>query len=534
MLSAASLRLGTRARGYRYPILRSRHKSAISVIYSIAEFRELITKECERADRYRSRFSLAIFEVGTVDESSVLIRRLVRTIHHRFRNTDDVGWYRAGQIGIILPFTPAEGAWKLAEYVSSVIASITAPPAFSIFSYPSANWPEQRLSRRISSLVGISFLLRRLYFLPVPKADELHAMIARERGRSDRNGNIFSLIIFKMENLPPGISTQRQMLLDLNNRLRDTDEIGWFDDRHLSAILPYAARADAQRIAEVICRHVGVQPGPDFYLVYTYPDNWFPERKPAELEIPEPVAAKQALPEEEEKAIPDLMEAEAQPPSDPTDSAQQNSGTFLFRPVPLWKRALDIFGSLFAIFLLSPFFLLALLIIKFSSPGPVFFRQQRIGYMGRPFRLFKFRTMEVNVETKTHSQYMRKLIVEGSDGLPMTKIEHHPGIIQGGRLLRSSCIDELPQLFNVLFGQMSLVGPRPCLPYEAGEYLRWHARRFDSVPGMTGLWQVKGKNRTTFKEMIRLDIQYALRRSFWLDLKILFLTPIAILRQIME
>jgi lipopolysaccharide/colanic/teichoic acid biosynthesis glycosyltransferase len=142
--------------------------------------------------------------------------------------------------------------------------------------------------------------------------------------------------------------------------------------------------------------------------------------------------------------------------------------------------------------------------------------------------------MEVGTDVDAHARHMRKLIVKDSESRPLSKLEDSMRIIPYGRLLRATCIDELPQFFNVLRGEMSMVGPRPCLAYEADEYQRWHARRFDSVPGMTGLWQVRGKNRTTFKEMIRLDISYTQNLSLWLDLKIIFLTPVAIIRQIVE
>jgi lipopolysaccharide/colanic/teichoic acid biosynthesis glycosyltransferase len=133
-----------------------------------------------------------------------------------------------------------------------------------------------------------------------------------------------------------------------------------------------------------------------------------------------------------------------------------------------------------------------------------------------------------------HNQYVRKLIVEDSESKPMVKLECNPDIIPMGWWIRTLCLDELPQLFNVLRGNMSLVGPRPCVPYEAVEYRRWHMRRFDSVPGMTGLWQVSGKNRTTFKEMIRFDIKYELNRSLWLDIWIILGTPWAIIRQLLD
>jgi lipopolysaccharide/colanic/teichoic acid biosynthesis glycosyltransferase len=514
----------------RYLAQRLRGSSTISVIYSPHEFREIIDRECEWADRYHGRFSLAVFEVDTRDENSALIRSVVRTIHHRFRNTDELGWYRRGQVGVIMPFTPSEGAWKLAEDVSNVISSFTSPPPFTIYSYPSENWPKRHHLGGFAGFLNIVALLRRLLTPPTPRSAEFHALIARERGRADRNGNVFSLVIFRMANLPPGISVQRRMLMTLRSRLRDTDELGWYDDQLLGAILPYASRQDAQRIAENICTSMSIPASTEIFRVYTYPDSWFSgQRLAAALDSTPAIPAESpAAPMEEPPPV------NRWPSETVVKQGTAGHDVFLYRPLPFWKRALDLAGSLTAITLLSPLFLFAAVLIKMVSPGPILFKQERIGYMRRPFMLFKFRTMEVNANAEIHSHYVRKLIVEDSESRPMTKLEHSPSIIRHGRLLRSSCIDELPQLFNVVRGEMSMVGPRPCLAYEADEYLRWHSRRFDTIPGMTGLWQVKGKNRTTFKEMIRLDINYTQNRSLWLDLKILLMTPVAILRQILE
>ena len=173
--------------------------------------------------------------------------------------------------------------------------------------------------------------------------------------------------------------------------------------------------------------------------------------------------------------------------------------------------------------------------IKIVSPGPVFFRQERVGRSGNIFTLFKFRTMRVNNDESEHRKYLKDLIGDGSDDeKPMIKLDDNARIIPFGKIIRSIAIDELPQLINVLRGEMSLVGPRPCIPYEAEEYLRWHARRFDITPGLTGLWQVSGKNKTTFKEMIRLDIKYAAERSFLMDVIIFLKTPLVVLSQLHE
>jgi lipopolysaccharide/colanic/teichoic acid biosynthesis glycosyltransferase len=188
---------------------------------------------------------------------------------------------------------------------------------------------------------------------------------------------------------------------------------------------------------------------------------------------------------------------------------------------------------LVAMILLSPLALLVTLLIKIVSPGPVFFRQERVGYLGRRFTLWKFRTMQVNADTTVHQKYLSKLMTSGKE---MTKLDNGQDhrIIPFGHLLRATGIDELPQLLNVLLGEMSLIGPRPCLAYEVREYLPWQMRRFDAVPGLTGLWQVSGKNRTTFREMMALDIRYAKKPAFPLDVMIFLKTLPAIARQVAD
>jgi lipopolysaccharide/colanic/teichoic acid biosynthesis glycosyltransferase len=198
--------------------------------------------------------------------------------------------------------------------------------------------------------------------------------------------------------------------------------------------------------------------------------------------------------------------------------------------LPVWKRFLD----LTLIFLASPGLLVlggaVALVIKMGSPGPLLFRQRRVGFKGREFTIFKFRTMRADSETESHRRHLQQLI-QSKD--PMKKLDERkdPRLIPFGSWLRAGGLDELPQVINVLLGEMSLVGPRPCIPYEYDLYEPWHCRRLEAVPGLTGLWQVSGKNRTTFEEMVSLDIQYAKRRSLWLDLKIILKTLPALWRQ---
>jgi lipopolysaccharide/colanic/teichoic acid biosynthesis glycosyltransferase len=200
---------------------------------------------------------------------------------------------------------------------------------------------------------------------------------------------------------------------------------------------------------------------------------------------------------------------------------------------PQWKRILDIALIIMALPLLLPVAMLIGLLIRFVSAGPVLFKQERIGYLGDRFLCYKFRTMFVNSDTTVHRGHLNQLM--NSDA-PMMKMDSHGDlrIIPFGRLLRASGLDELPQLINIFRGEMSLVGPRPCVSYEYENYLPWQRERFNAVPGLTGLWQVSGKNRTTFTEMIQLDIKYVRSRTLWLDLKIIFKTIPALVIQMWE
>jgi lipopolysaccharide/colanic/teichoic acid biosynthesis glycosyltransferase len=198
----------------------------------------------------------------------------------------------------------------------------------------------------------------------------------------------------------------------------------------------------------------------------------------------------------------------------------------------VWKRTLDWALIVLALPLWAPLMLAIGLAIKFLSPGPMLFKQERVGFRGRRFTCLKFRTMKCNADTTTHEQYLKQL---AQSQQPMTKLDSaDPRLIPGGAILRATGLDELPQLFNVLQGDMSLVGPRPCTTYEYATYHAWHLERFEALPGLTGLWQVSGKNKTTFEEMMLLDIHYARNQSLGLDVKIIFKTPLALLVQVYE
>jgi lipopolysaccharide/colanic/teichoic acid biosynthesis glycosyltransferase len=212
------------------------------------------------------------------------------------------------------------------------------------------------------------------------------------------------------------------------------------------------------------------------------------------------------------------------------------------RTYEIQKRGLDIFVGVAALLFFAPLFVVIAIAIKLSSKGPVLFRQERFGRQFEPFTFYKFRSMYADSDQTVHKAYVSRLIA----GRPETgngtgngtaagektrifKITGDPRVTPLGRLLRRSSLDELPQLWNVLRGEMSLVGPRPCIQYELEQYADWHTLRLDVKPGMTGLWQVAARNRVGFDEMVKLDLAYVRQRSLWLDIKILLRTPLAVI-----
>lgn len=354
--------------------------------------------------------------------------------------------------------------------------------------------------------------------------DEFSAAIRLEQARLDRNEHAFSLVVFEAGDPNANAAVTQALVRSLSSRIRSTDEIGWFDDCHIGVLLPYTSRDGAQKFVDDISGAIGGGTLPPQYTIYSYPSDWYSDNghgDSGQLYFTD-IWGKwgTAEPANVSRASSPIFEGA-------TPSTRS--------PLPIWKRAMDIVGSLVGLALAFPFLLIHILILKAVSPGPVFFRQERVGYMGRPFKIWKLRTMDVSVDTSIHQKHVSRLISGANkrdSNRPMVKLDNDPHIIPGGKILRKMCLDELPQLINVLRGEMSMVGPRPPLPYEVAEFLKWQHRRFDAVPGMTGLWQVSGKNRLTFSKMIRLDIQYSRQKTLLLDLIILLKTPLAIVSQI--
>ncbi len=356
----------------------------------------------------------------------------------------------------------------------------------------------------------------------INSTEAFRAILERERDRADRYGHKFSLVLFYVGKTQTNDKLATCLVHVLTQRKRSTDELGWFDEKQIGIVLLDTSADGAWKVADDVCQSIEFTTPPPACKVYIYPSRGFPTSN-TELKQSSPCPSNDREPESPAHTYTSILQDGVRP--------AERLEPLLAISLPIWKRAIDIVGGVICLVICSPVLLLISLMIKLVSSGPVFFKQQRMGYQGKRFSCWKFRTMEVDADISVHENYLRKLINSEKE---MTKLEHSddPRIIPFGKMLRQTGLDELPQLINVIRGAMSLIGPRPCIPYEAREYYLWQMRRFDTVPGVTGLWQVSGKNRTTFIEMMRLDLRYIKNRSFPLDINIFVKTFPAITRQI--
>ena len=341
-------------------------------------------------------------------------------------------------------------------------------------------------------------------------------MLSLERKRTERTCDPLLLVLLHLGSLVE-FSRNREVpriVASLTSAIRDTDITGWYEYPSTLGVIFTALKCpDRKAVKSAILLRIHRA------LEASLEPNEMMERIQVSLHFyPEDDGDGPGL-SLDEKLYPDLRNK--------SESRSLSSGL---------KRVLDIAGSLFAIILLSPLFLMIPVLIKLTSPGPVLFKQRRLGKFARQFTFLKFRSMYVNNDPEIHRRYAQALIrpqeqrTEAAGLSSVYKMTNDPRVTPLGRFLRKTSLDELPQFINVLKGDMSLVGPRPPIPYEFENYDTWHRRRvLEAKPGITGLWQVLGRSRTTFDEMVRLDLQYIRDQSFWLDLKILVKTPIAVL-----
>ena len=346
--------------------------------------------------------------------------------------------------------------------------------------------------------------------------DSFASMLYLERRRAERAHKQYVLMLIDVQEALAG-RDQARVAVKLTHRLcqitRETDIIGWYvQDSLLGVIGTDIGQASSDVVRQTMsekfrlafCEVLG--PGKAFQVFVSF--HFFPEER------------REGNPRDSTNITlyPDLLRKPY--------SRKLALGV---------KRAMDVFGGGFALLVLAPLLVVIAVAVKLTSKGPILFRQERLGQTGKRFKLLKFRSMRTNCDSHIHREYVSRFISgqisdeKEKSEKSVFKIQKDPRITRVGSFLRKTSLDELPQFWNVLVGQMSLVGPRPPLGYEFEAYDIWHRRRVLEIkPGITGLWQVEGRSRTKFDDMVRLDLKYARKWSVWLDLKILLRTPAAV------
>jgi lipopolysaccharide/colanic/teichoic acid biosynthesis glycosyltransferase len=342
-------------------------------------------------------------------------------------------------------------------------------------------------------------------------------MLCLERKRTERSHRRFVLMLLQSDSLltaGDNDGTFEQVLCALSRSTRETDIKGWYEDGCVMGVIfteigaaegKSVANALLNKVTSALCGTLSIEQINEVSLSFhVFPEDW------------------------------DKQNGSRQPDSTLYPDVAGNGNSRRFSR--LIKRSMDIAGSVIALTTLSPLLLLISLIIKLTSRGPVLFRQVRVGQYGETFTFLKFRSMHFASDQTVHREYVKAFISGNGDSAQVHnsqtvyKLTDDPRITPIGRFLRKTSLDELPQFLNVLNGAMSLVGPRPPIPYELQCYDIWHKRRLLAVkPGITGLWQVRGRSKVKFDEMVRLDLRYATSWSLWLDVKILLQTPKAVL-----
>jgi len=384
-----------------------------------------------------------------------------------------------------------------------------------------------------------------------------------ERRRTERSGSPFSLLTLDISDLADAIKKQPKLKIQkiktvitniLRENTRDIDIKSWCDDTKLKILMPETPLSGANALANKLLKEInngcitpfGIHHSLDreknFHII-AYPEGL--KNSKTSSKSKRPVAKKSVAislnsgvnngentqVHKMQWSLPDQMSLTWPLYSDLFE------GSALFNLQKWIKRAIDIIGAIIGILLFFPFMLSIAILIKMTSTGPILFKQKRMGFLGKKFVFLKFRSMHAGCDENSHKEYVTDFI-NNKDETPhsssgndqLYKMQDDSRITPFGRFLRRSSLDELPQLFNVLKGDMSLVGPRPPIAYEVEKYESWHLRRAVEVkPGITGLWQVKGRSTTTFNEMVRLDIAYVNNWSLWLDFKIIVQTIWAVL-----
>jgi len=348
--------------------------------------------------------------------------------------------------------------------------------------------------------------------------ETFRTLLTLERRRAQRSGQTFILMLLDgtlldEKKLTAGFA--EKLVGAVSSAIRESDIIGWYEQgKVLGVIFTELSQIENLPVADVL----------EHKIQKAFKENL--DRSVAS----KIVVTLHVFPESKEKggdqAVDEKLYAEEQKRED-----RHRISMFA-------KRLVDFAGSLALLLILAPVMGVIAAAIKLGSKGPVIFRQKRVGQFGKNFDCLKFRTMVADNDPKIHQEYVENFIsgkvkeeTENQSNEVVYKIKDDPRVTAVGRFLRRTSLDELPQFWNVLIGEMSLVGPRPPVPYEFVVYDLWHQRRvLEAKPGVTGLWQVMGRSRTTFDEMVRMDLRYCQRWSLWLDIKILLATPVAVFK----
>lgn len=338
-----------------------------------------------------------------------------------------------------------------------------------------------------------------------------------EASRAERSGSALSLVVFAAQHSPETADELDLLLAAIVERKRQYDTIGQLEANRIGVLLPYTRTHGAWAFASDVLKRTGT--GNSRFLATVSSNEVGPNGK-AVGPMPKEVASSpqnRRSRKAGDKPPTEEVDETAPEPAGADDAANLASiwNEFRHRPSPL-KRFLDVIGSGFALVVLSPVLLGSAIAVKLSSPGPVFFRQQRAGQYGRPFRLVKFRSMYIDAEARK-SELMHLNEMDG----PVFKIKNDPRVTPVGRFLRRTSLDELPQFWNVLRGDMSLVGPRPPMLEELPGYEQWHLRRLTRRGGLTCIWQTSGRNQIPFREWMRMDRRYMREESFLTDLRLI-------------
>jgi len=348
--------------------------------------------------------------------------------------------------------------------------------------------------------------------------DVFRRVFCWERKRAERSGRCFLLMLVHVRSILQTNHKERalsEIVAALSRSTRETDLAGWYREGAMLGVIFTEIREGNRKALESltsakVTASLRSRLSPEQLEKMHISFHFFPEEGD-KSGLGQPASA---------ELYPDLLQRDE----------ERKFSRFV-------KRSMDIVGSLAALILFSPLFLFICLAIKLTSKGPLLFKQERVGRYGSRFTFLKFRSMECGSDARIHREYVKQYIAGEADAARAShtqnavyKIQSDPRITRVGKFLRRSSLDELPQFMNVLRGDMSLVGPRPPIPYELEDYQIWHRRRvLESKPGITGLWQVNGRSRVKFDDMVRMDLHYAKTWSLWLDVKILLQTPTAVL-----